>query len=158
MQSEYFSCASSLSHSLSNYPPSSSATYLRFSFFRQAHRLTPDFPDTLYELLCTLQEGRRLNDQRCSFRLESEVRRRRCHSEPNASRPANRGGGPFRSYTWLYSGKVMKQTQLLHWFPYSNWLMFIELKQYETTHSMWEKNVFEVVLLERFHIFPPLTA
>lgn len=53
-------------------------------------KLTPDFPEALYELLCTLQEGRRLNDQRCSFRLESEVRRRRCHSEPNATRPANR--------------------------------------------------------------------
>ncbi|XP_026229094.1 uncharacterized protein LOC113170971 [Anabas testudineus] len=55
-----------------------------------AHRLTPDFPDTLYELLCTLQEGRRLNDQRCSFTLDSGVRRRRCHSEPNATKPVNR--------------------------------------------------------------------
>ncbi|KAM9352987.1 uncharacterized protein gpsm3 isoform 1-T2 [Symphorus nematophorus] len=57
---------------------------------KKAHRLTPDFPEALYELLCTLQEGRRLNDQRCSFRLESGVRRRRCHSEPNTNRPVNR--------------------------------------------------------------------
>ncbi|XP_029928248.1 G-protein-signaling modulator 1 [Myripristis murdjan] len=57
---------------------------------KQAHRLTPDFPEALYELLCTLQEGRRLNDQRCSFRLESGVRRRRCHSEPNTTKPVNR--------------------------------------------------------------------
>lgn len=57
---------------------------------KQARRLTPDFPDTLYELLCTFQEGRRLNDQRCSFRLEREGRRRRCHSEPSATMPANR--------------------------------------------------------------------
>nr|XP_046254280.1 G-protein-signaling modulator 2 [Scatophagus argus] len=57
---------------------------------KRAHRLTPDFPEALYDLLCTLQEGRRLNDQRCSFRLESGVRRRRCHSEPNTSKPANR--------------------------------------------------------------------
>ncbi|XP_047454567.1 G-protein-signaling modulator 1 [Mugil cephalus] len=55
----------------------------------KAHRLTPDFPESLYELLCTLQEGRRLNDQRCSFRLQSGMRRR-CHSEPNTSKPANR--------------------------------------------------------------------
>ncbi|XP_068558261.1 G-protein-signaling modulator 1 [Cebidichthys violaceus] len=58
---------------------------------KKARRLTPDFPDALYELLCTLTEGRRLNDQRCSFRLEGGMmRRRRCHSEPNASKPANR--------------------------------------------------------------------
>ncbi|XP_026172802.1 uncharacterized protein gpsm3 [Mastacembelus armatus] len=57
---------------------------------KMAHRLTPEFPEALYELLCTLQEGRRLNDQRCSFRLESGIRRRRCHSEPNAIKPANR--------------------------------------------------------------------
>ncbi|XP_054638956.1 G-protein-signaling modulator 1-like [Dunckerocampus dactyliophorus] len=56
---------------------------------KKARRLTPDFPEALYELLCTLQEGRRLNDQRCSFRLESGMRRR-CHSEPNATKPANR--------------------------------------------------------------------
>uniref|UniRef100_G3PI73 G-protein signaling modulator 3 n=1 Tax=Gasterosteus aculeatus aculeatus TaxID=481459 RepID=G3PI73_GASAC len=55
-----------------------------------AHRLTPDFPEALYELLCTFQEGRRLNDQRCSFQLEGGMRRRRCHSEPNTSKPANR--------------------------------------------------------------------
>uniref|UniRef100_A0A673JR07 G-protein-signaling modulator 1-like n=1 Tax=Sinocyclocheilus rhinocerous TaxID=307959 RepID=A0A673JR07_9TELE len=29
-----------------------------------------NFPDALCELLFALQEGRRLNDQRCSFRLE----------------------------------------------------------------------------------------
>lgn len=63
----------------------------------QSHRLTPDFPEALFELLCTLQEGRRLNDQRCSFRLESGVTRRRCHSEPNTNKPANRGGGPLRT-------------------------------------------------------------
>ncbi|XP_036414793.1 uncharacterized protein LOC118799177 [Colossoma macropomum] len=51
------------------------------------HRLSPDFPDTLYELLCTLQEGRRLNDQRCSFRLEG---RRRCYSEPSTPRHSQR--------------------------------------------------------------------
>ncbi|KAI4881863.1 hypothetical protein NFI96_011950 [Prochilodus magdalenae] len=50
---------------------------------QKVHRLSPDFPDTLYELLCTLQEGRRLNDQRCSFRLEA---RRRCYSEPSTPR------------------------------------------------------------------------
>ncbi|XP_068179938.1 G-protein-signaling modulator 1 [Antennarius striatus] len=57
---------------------------------KKAHRLTPDFPEALYELLFTVQEGRRLNDQRCSFRLENGVRRRRCHSEPNTNKPANR--------------------------------------------------------------------
>ncbi|XP_038566590.1 G-protein-signaling modulator 2 [Micropterus salmoides] len=57
---------------------------------KKAHRLTPDFPEALYELVCTLQEGRRLNDQRCSFRLERGMRRRRCHSEPNTTKPANR--------------------------------------------------------------------
>ncbi|XP_027868973.1 G-protein-signaling modulator 1 [Xiphophorus couchianus] len=57
---------------------------------KKVHRLTPDFPDSLFELLCTLQEGRRLNDQRCSFRLEGGIRRRRCHSEPNTRKPANR--------------------------------------------------------------------
>ncbi|KAG7283355.1 hypothetical protein CRUP_000881 [Coryphaenoides rupestris] len=40
---------------------------------KQAHRLSPEFPEALYELLCTLQEGRRLNDQRCSFRLEPVI-------------------------------------------------------------------------------------
>ena len=67
--------------------------------FSQAHRLTPDFPDALFELLCTLQEGRRLNDQRCSFRLENGLGRRRCHSEPNATKPANRGESTLRGYT-----------------------------------------------------------
>ncbi|XP_062321382.1 uncharacterized protein LOC134023350 [Osmerus eperlanus] len=57
---------------------------------KQARRLTPDFPDTLYELLCTLQEGRRLNDQRCSFNMEIGGRRRRCHSEPSVTMPTNR--------------------------------------------------------------------
>ncbi|XP_013871819.1 G-protein-signaling modulator 1 [Austrofundulus limnaeus] len=56
----------------------------------KAHRLTPDFPEALFDLLCTFQEGRRLNDQRCSFRLEEGMRRRRCHSEPNTRKPANR--------------------------------------------------------------------
>ncbi|XP_066534215.1 uncharacterized protein [Hoplias malabaricus] len=50
---------------------------------RKGHGSSPDFPDTLYELLCTLQEGRRLNDQRCSFRLKG---RRRCYSEPSTPR------------------------------------------------------------------------
>ncbi|XP_037532453.1 G-protein-signaling modulator 1 [Nematolebias whitei] len=57
---------------------------------KKAHRLTPDFPEALFELLCTFQEGRRLNDQRCSFRLEEGMRRRRCHSEPNTRKPVNR--------------------------------------------------------------------
>ncbi|XP_041648518.1 G-protein-signaling modulator 2 [Cheilinus undulatus] len=58
---------------------------------KEAHRLTPDFPESLYELLCTLQEGRRLNDQRCSFSLEAGgLRRRRCHSEPNTGKPTHR--------------------------------------------------------------------
>uniref|UniRef100_A0A1A7WQ10 G-protein signaling modulator 3 n=1 Tax=Iconisemion striatum TaxID=60296 RepID=A0A1A7WQ10_9TELE len=57
---------------------------------KKAHQLTPDFPEALFELLCTLQEGRRLNDQRCSFRLEEGIRRRRCHSEPNTRKPAHR--------------------------------------------------------------------
>lgn len=57
---------------------------------KKAHRLTPDFPEALYELLCTLQEGRRLNDQRCSFSMEVGMRRRRCHSEPNTTKPAAR--------------------------------------------------------------------
>ncbi|XP_074539652.1 uncharacterized protein gpsm3 [Halichoeres trimaculatus] len=58
---------------------------------KKAHRLTPDFPESLYELLCTLQEGRRLNDQRCSFSLEAGgLPRRRCHSEPNTGKPAHR--------------------------------------------------------------------
>lgn len=57
---------------------------------KEVQRLSPDFPEVLYELLCTLQEGRRLNDQRCSFRLEDGVPRRRCHSEPNTNKPASR--------------------------------------------------------------------
>ncbi|KAK2903600.1 hypothetical protein QQF64_009240 [Cirrhinus molitorella] len=51
------------------------------------HRISPDFPDALCELLFTLQEGRRLNDQRCSFRLEH---RRRCYSEPSTPRHSQR--------------------------------------------------------------------
>ncbi|XP_056099881.1 G-protein-signaling modulator 1 [Rhinichthys klamathensis goyatoka] len=51
------------------------------------HRLSPDFPDALCELLFALQEGRRLNDQRCSFRLEH---RRRCYSEPSTPRHSQR--------------------------------------------------------------------
>lgn len=50
-------------------------------------RSSPDFPDALCELLFALQEGRRLNDQRCSFRLE---RRRRCYSEPSTPRHSQR--------------------------------------------------------------------
>ncbi|KAJ8290136.1 hypothetical protein GJAV_G00009120 [Gymnothorax javanicus] len=61
---------------------------------KKIHRLTPDFPDSLYELLCSLQEGRRLNDQRCSFTLE-----RRCHSEP--STPVLRHRVVFSSMTSL---------------------------------------------------------
>ncbi|KAK0137204.1 G-protein-signaling modulator 1 [Merluccius polli] len=57
---------------------------------KQAHRLSPEFPEALYELLCTLQEGRRLNDQRCSFRLKAGVPRRRCQSEPNTTKPTHR--------------------------------------------------------------------
>ncbi|XP_061531337.1 G-protein-signaling modulator 1-like [Phycodurus eques] len=58
----------------------------------EAGLLAPDFPESLYELLCTLQEGRRLNDQRCSFTLEGggATTRRRCHSEPNAAKPTHR--------------------------------------------------------------------
>ncbi|XP_073703080.1 uncharacterized protein gpsm3 [Garra rufa] len=51
------------------------------------HRTSPDFPDALCELLFALQEGRRLNDQRCSFRLEH---RRRCYSEPSTPRHSQR--------------------------------------------------------------------
>ncbi|XP_077086036.1 uncharacterized protein gpsm3 [Siphateles boraxobius] len=50
-------------------------------------RLSTDFPDALCELLFALQEGRRLNDQRCSFRLEH---RRRCYSEPSTPRHSQR--------------------------------------------------------------------
>ncbi|XP_037130895.1 G-protein-signaling modulator 1-like [Syngnathus acus] len=56
---------------------------------QQAVLLPTDFPESLYELLCTLQEGRRLNDQRCSFLLDGGMRRR-CHSEPNAAKPSHR--------------------------------------------------------------------
>ncbi|XP_016319809.1 G-protein-signaling modulator 1-like isoform X2 [Sinocyclocheilus anshuiensis] len=51
------------------------------------HRISPDFPDALCELLFALQEGRRLNDQRCSFRLEH---RRRRYSEPSTPRHSQR--------------------------------------------------------------------
>ncbi|XP_018595221.1 G-protein-signaling modulator 1-like [Scleropages formosus] len=61
---------------------------------KQMRRLTPDFPDSLYELLCSIQEGRRLNDQRCSFTPE-----RRCHSEP--STPVPRHKVMFSSMTSL---------------------------------------------------------
>ncbi|XP_052002564.1 G-protein-signaling modulator 1-like [Xyrauchen texanus] len=50
---------------------------------QMVHRLSADSPDALCELLYMLQEGRRLNDQRCSFRLEG---RRRCYSEPSTPR------------------------------------------------------------------------
>ncbi|XP_019719324.1 G-protein-signaling modulator 1 [Hippocampus comes] len=56
---------------------------------QQAGLPPSDFPESLYELLCTLQEGRRLNDQRCSFMLDGGMRRR-CHSEPNAAKPSHR--------------------------------------------------------------------
>ncbi|XP_056618020.1 G-protein-signaling modulator 2 isoform X2 [Triplophysa dalaica] len=46
-----------------------------------------DCPDALCELLYALQEGRRFNDQRCSFRLEG---RRRCYSEPSTPRHSQR--------------------------------------------------------------------
>ncbi|KAL0171289.1 hypothetical protein M9458_031600, partial [Cirrhinus mrigala] len=42
--------------------------------------ISPDFPDALCELLFNLQEGRRLNDQRCS----------RCYSEPSTPRHSQR--------------------------------------------------------------------
>ncbi|KAF5888957.1 G-protein-signaling modulator 1-like, partial [Clarias magur] len=54
---------------------------------RKIRRLSSDSPDALYELLCALQEGRRLNDQRCSFTLQP---RRRCHSEPGTPRPTQK--------------------------------------------------------------------
>lgn len=54
---------------------------------RKMHRLSSDSPDALYDLLCALQEGRRLNDQRCSFTLQP---RRRCHSVPSASQNSHR--------------------------------------------------------------------
>ncbi|XP_076136951.1 uncharacterized protein gpsm3 [Alosa pseudoharengus] len=54
---------------------------------KKVNRLSSDFPDALYELLYAVQEGRRLNDQRCSFRLEP---RRRCYSEPGTPRHSNR--------------------------------------------------------------------
>ncbi|KAL2084422.1 hypothetical protein ACEWY4_019940 [Coilia grayii] len=50
---------------------------------KKINRLSSDFPDALYEFLYKVQEGRRLNDQRCSFRLEQ---RRRCYSEPSTPR------------------------------------------------------------------------
>lgn len=79
-----------LCHSVRNFFFLSCSCHLLVS--SQAHRLTPDFPEALFELLCTLQEGRRLNDQRCSFSLEEGMGRRRCHSEPNTRKPVNRGG------------------------------------------------------------------
>ncbi|XP_077576273.1 G-protein-signaling modulator 1-like [Stigmatopora nigra] len=66
---------------------------------------TPEFPESLYELLCALQEGRRLNDQRCSFVLDQADAaaaagvRRRCHSEPNSGMPKRRA--VFSSLTSL---------------------------------------------------------
>ncbi|XP_010888130.1 G-protein-signaling modulator 2 [Esox lucius] len=64
---------------------------------KQARRLTPAFPEALYDLVFTLQEGRRLNDQRCSFRG-----RRRCQSEPNTYIPAYRANrAHFSSMTSL---------------------------------------------------------
>ncbi|CAB1438934.1 unnamed protein product [Pleuronectes platessa] len=74
---------------------------------KEAHRLTPDFPDALYELLCTLQEGRRLNDQRCSFMLEGGLGRRRCHSVPSTTKPAHRV--VFSSMTSLQKEEFFEQ-------------------------------------------------
>ncbi|XP_077455292.1 uncharacterized protein LOC144073398 [Stigmatopora argus] len=73
---------------------------------QQGASLTPEFPESLYELLCALQEGRRLNDQRCSFVLDEAggagaARRRRCHSEPNSAMPKRRA--VFSSLTSLTS-------------------------------------------------------
>lgn len=62
----------------------------RLQELKKLHRLSPDFPDSLFELLCTLQEGRRLNDQRCSFSAPEPRVRRRCHSEPNTTKPGPR--------------------------------------------------------------------
>lgn len=95
------------------FPPSLFSFFFRSAHLHvrsQAHRLTPDFPESLYELLCTLQEGRRLNDQRCSFSLDvaaAGVRRRRCHSEPNTTKPANRG-------EWQQSCSFLHATALTH--------------------------------------------
>ncbi|TSK20137.1 G-protein-signaling modulator 2 [Bagarius yarrelli] len=50
---------------------------------QKVHSFSLDSPEALYELLCVLQEGRRINDQRCSFTLQP---RRRCHSEPGTPR------------------------------------------------------------------------
>ncbi|XP_057690430.1 G-protein-signaling modulator 1 [Corythoichthys intestinalis] len=67
---------------------------------QQGGLLTAEFPESLYELLCALQEGRRLNDQRCSFTLDGGGGlRRRCHSEPNAASPKHRA--VFSSLTSL---------------------------------------------------------
>ncbi|XP_077382133.1 uncharacterized protein gpsm3 isoform X2 [Festucalex cinctus] len=54
-----------------------------------AQQVAADFPESLYELLCAMQEGRRLNDQRCSFMLDGGMRRR-CHSEPNIAKTGHR--------------------------------------------------------------------
>ncbi|XP_030641179.1 G-protein-signaling modulator 1 [Chanos chanos] len=53
----------------------------------KVHRVSPEFSDAFCDLLYTLQEGRRLNDQRCSFRMEA---RRRCYSEPSTPRHSQR--------------------------------------------------------------------
>lgn len=95
------------------FPPSLFSFFFRSAHLHvcsQAHRLTPDFPESLYELLCNLQEGRRLNDQRCSFSLDTAaagVRRRRCHSEPNTTKPANRG-------EWQWSCHSLDVAALTH--------------------------------------------
>ncbi|CAL8339654.1 unnamed protein product [Gadus morhua 'NCC'] len=74
---------------------------------KQAQRLSPEFPEALYELLCTLQEGRRLNDQRCSFRLKPGVSRRRCQSVPSSTKPAHRV--IFSSVTSLQQEEFFEQ-------------------------------------------------
>lgn len=73
----------------------------------QVHRLSPDFPDALCELLFALQEGRRLNDQRCSFRLEH---RRRCYSEPSTPRHSQRGeAAAFIRFFIIIVGNISRQ-------------------------------------------------
>ncbi|XP_041091351.1 G-protein-signaling modulator 1-like [Polyodon spathula] len=64
----------------------------------QARRLTPDLPDSLFELLFQSQ-GRRLNDQRCSFRRGREGLQRGWQSEP--STPVEKRKVIFSSMTSL---------------------------------------------------------
>ncbi|XP_063055448.1 uncharacterized protein DDB_G0284459 [Engraulis encrasicolus] len=66
---------------------------------KKVNRLSSDFPDALYEFLQKVQEGRRINDQRCSFRLEGQ--RRRCYSEPSTPRLSTSKAVMFSSMTSL---------------------------------------------------------